>query len=68
MGLRDPLRRVQEALKAIETDSPILFHSMYLLINLRKSTTPQNRQPIEPNILISNSKQLVDDFVGELTF
>jgi len=38
---------------------------MYLLISFRKSTPPQNRQL---NILVSDSKQKVDDFVGELTF
>ena len=42
-----------------------LSDTMYLLISFRKSTSPQNRQL---NILISTSKQLVDDFVGELTF
>ena len=34
---------------------------MYLLISFRKSTPPQNRQL---NILISNSKQKVQNFVG----
>ena len=42
-----------------------LSHRMYLLISFTESTPPQNRQL---NILISNSKQPVDDFVGELTF
>ena len=36
-----------------------------LLISFRKSTPPQKRQL---NILIRNSNQSVDDFVGELTF
>jgi hypothetical protein len=38
---------------------------MYLLISIGKSTPPQNRQR---NILDGKSKQLVDDFVGEMTF
>jgi hypothetical protein len=38
---------------------------MYILISFRKSTPQQNRQL---NILIGNSKQQVDDLVGELTF
>jgi len=42
-----------------------LSDTMYLLISFRMSTPPQNRQL---NILIGNSKQYVDDFVGELTF
>ena len=41
------------------------FDKMYLLISLRKSTPPQKYQL---NILISNIKQQVDNFVGELTF
>ena len=36
-----------------------------VLINFRKSTPPQKRQLV---VLISNGKQLVDDFVGKLTF
>ena len=36
-----------------------------LRLSLKKSTLPQNRQL---DISISNSKQEVDDFVGELTF
>ena len=43
----------------------VSFHRKYSLISLRKSTPPQNRQL---NILISNSEQCVDDFVGGLTF
>ena len=39
-----------------------LSHTMYKSNGLRKSTAPQNRQPI---FLTSNSKQQVDDFVGE---
>ena len=35
------------------------------LISFRKSTPPQNRQC---NFSISNTKQSVDDFEGELTF
>ena len=38
-----------------------LSDAMHLLIGFRKSTAPQNRQL---NILISNSEQRVDDFVG----
>jgi len=38
---------------------------MYLLSSLRKSTPLQNRQL---DILSSNRKQQVDDFVGESTF
>ena len=43
-------------------------------MSFRKSTPPQHRQlnifisNIENNILISNRKQQVDDFVRELTF
>ena len=37
----------------------------YLLISLRKSNPPQDRRL---NILISNSKQKIDYFWGELTF
>ena len=36
-----------------------------LLIGFRNTTPPQNRQLI---VLISNSKQYVDDMVGGLTF
>ena len=43
----------------------VLSDTTYSLISLRKSTPTQNRQL---KILISNSKQLFDDFVGELTF
>ena len=39
--------------------------TMCLLIRLRKPTPPRNCQL---DISISNSKQSVDDFVGELTF
>ena len=42
-----------------------LLDTLYLLISSRKSTPPQSRQL---NILISNSKEQVDDFAGELTF
>jgi hypothetical protein len=38
---------------------------MYQLDGFSKSNPPQNRQLI---VLITDSKQLVDDFVGELTF
>ena len=38
---------------------------MYELNVFRKSTLPQNRLLI---VSIGNSKQQVDDFVGELTF
>ena len=41
----------------------VLSDTMYLSISCRKSTPPQNR-----HLLISNSKQSVGDFVGELTF
>ena len=43
----------------------ISSHIMYLLISLRKSTPPQNRQP---NIFISNRRQYVDDFGVDLIF
>ena len=43
---------------------PTLSDTLYILITLRMSTPPQNRQL---NTLISNSEQQVDDFVGELT-
>jgi hypothetical protein len=43
----------------------ILSDTMYVLISFRKSIPQQNRQL---QILISSSKQKVDDFVGELTF
>ena len=49
----------------IRTSVPDLSGIMYLLIGFRKSNPPRNRQL---DILISNSKQHVDDFVGELTF
>ena len=39
--------------------------TMYVLNSFTKSTPPKNRQL---NILICNSKQRVEDFVGELTF
>ena len=39
--------------------------TMYLSISFRKSTPPQERQLC---IFICNSKQRVDDSVGELTF
>ena len=39
--------------------------TMSLLISFRNSTPPQNRQI---DILISNNKRWVDDFVEELTF
>ena len=41
------------------------YHRMYSLISFRKSTPPQESQL---NILISDSKQEADDYVGELTF
>ena len=41
--------------------SPTCINSMIFI----KSTPPQNRQRI---VLVSNSKKLVDDFVGKLTF
>ena len=40
-------------------------HITYLPNGCRESTPPQNCQLI---VLIRNGKQLVDDFVGELTF
>ena len=43
----------------------LLSDTMCLLISIRKSTPQQNRQL---DILISNSEQQVDHFVGELTF
>ena len=43
----------------------VLSDTMYLLISLRESTPPQNRQI---NILFSNSKQQDGTFVGELAF
>ena len=43
---------------------PGLSDTMSSLISLRESTPPQNRQL---NISISNSKQCVDDLMGELT-
>ena len=43
----------------------LLSHTMYLLIDVRKSTPPQNRQLI---VLISVIEQHVVDFVEELTF
>ena len=42
-----------------------LSDTMYSLISFRKPTAPQNRHI---NILISDSDQRVDDYVGELTF
>ena len=42
-----------------------LADTMYLLLSVRESTAPQNRQL---EISTSNSKQKVDDFLGELTF
>ena len=43
------------------TPTPVpLSDTMYLLIDFRKSTPPQNRQL---DISISNSEQQVDDFV-----
>ena len=43
------------------TTEQVLFDTMYSSISVRKSTTPQNRQL---NILISNSKQEVEIFLG----
>ena len=40
-------------------------HRMHQLNGLRQSTPPQNRQHI---VLISNSNQYVEDFVGGVTF
>ena len=48
----------------IRTSVPNLFDIMYLLIGFRKLNPPRNRQL---DILISNSKQHVDDFWGKLT-
>ena len=49
-----------------ETQNPeTLSHTMDSLLSFRKSTPSQNRQL---DILISDSKQYVDDFVGGLTF
>ena len=45
--------------------SPLSSDTMYWLISFRESTPPQNRQV---NIVVSNNKQQVDDFVGGLTF
>ena len=42
----------------------LISHNMSLN-GFRKSTAPPNRQPL---VLIRNSEQKVDDFVGELTF
>jgi hypothetical protein len=42
-----------------------LSHTMHSSNGFRKSTSPQNRQLI---VSISNCKQPVDNFVGELTF
>ena len=39
--------------------------TLYSSISFRKSIPPQNRQL---NVPISDSKQQVDDFVGDLTF
>ena len=47
------------------THQPTLSHRMYLLISLRKSTPPQNRQLIVEN---SSLKHEVDSFMGELTY
>jgi len=44
--------------------STFLSHSMIQLNGFEKSTLPQNRQLF---VLISDSTQKVDDFVGELT-
>ena len=44
---------------------PNLSDTMYLSMSFRKSTPPENRQL---NVSISNSKQLVDDCVGKVTF
>ena len=41
-----------------------LSDTMYLLIGVRKATPPENRQL---DILVSRSKEQVDDFVGVLT-
>ena len=57
--------RTRAEAKATLERAVISSHSMNLLIRFRKSTPPQNRQL---NVLIGNSKQQVDDFVGELTF
>ena len=42
-----------------------LSHRMYVSVNFRKSTPPQNRQLI---LNQDESKYKVDGFVGELTF
>ena len=49
---------------AVKAASPVLSDTMCSSIIFRKSTPPQDRQP---SIYISDSKQSVDDFVGELT-
>ena len=43
---------------------PGFSHTMYFFISFRKPT-PHNRQL---NILISSSKQQIDDFLGGVTF
>ena len=50
---------------AEEASVPFLSERMYSLISFRKSTPPQNRHL---NILTTNSKQWVDEFMAELTF
>ena len=58
----DP-RRKPQVLGGCRVQS--VSHSMYYSDDLRKSTPSQKRQL---DTSISNSKQQVDDFVGELTF
>ena len=44
---------------------PVLSPKVHLFISFRRSIPQQHRQI---NILISNSRQQLDDFVGDLTF
>ena len=50
--------------KLLEAGLPLLSRRISLLISLRKSTPPLDRQL---NSLISDSKQQIDDFAGDLT-
>ena len=48
-----------------ESGRESLSNTMYLSIAFRKSTAPPK---LQLDLLISNSEQKNDDFVGELTF
>ena len=56
--------QILERLSFASSTRQLLSHRMYLLVCFRKSSHPQNCQL---DTSISNRKQSVDDFLGELT-